>query len=488
MVVSNDSKERQVRHAAAVPPGSYQYEKHFYPRVLNAQLHPLVSFFLNLSNERIIHRYCHLNPQVIPPVLDRVLRYQPQYFHWAGSDLFNVTTETGDQQMVVIETNSCPSGQKSMPLLDENQEQGGYGRLMRDVFLRLTDEAKGIEGGLAMVYDKNPMETTGYAAAMADVMHEPVWLVEFYDNDPNPPVRFENGLMHVRDAEGAWHPIRAAMRYVTQRPWSRIPPMTRTVILNPVLACLAGGRNKLVAAKAYDLYNAELSGTGLQIKTPYTIRDVRKVEIPLWMKSLGGYGVIKVPYSNAGQGVYTITNERELDEFMERDYKYDQFIVQSLVGNSSWSSRSGTGRYYHVGTLPSKKLNIFVADLRMMLCSTGEGFRPLAIYARRSRLPLTESLDGTENSWDMLGTNLSIKKPDGTWDTDTQRLMLMDRKDFNTLGFGVDDLIKGFIQTILSVIAIDKMATTLVTKKGKFRRKLYRSLNTDEVLLNEIIE
>ena len=158
------------------------------------------------------------------------------------------------------------------------------------------------------------------------------------------------------------------------------------------------------------------------------------------------------------------------------------------VGNSSWSSRSGTGRYYHVGTLPSKKLNIFVADLRMMLCSTGEGFRPLAIYARRSRLPLTESLDGTENSWDMLGTNLSIKKPDGTWDTDTQRLMLMDRKDFNTLGFGVDDLIKGFIQTILSVIAIDKMATTLVTKKGKFRRKLYRSLNTDEVLLNEIIE
>ena len=72
-------------------------------------------------------------------------------------------------------------------------------------------------------------------------------------------------------------------------------------------------------------------------------------------------------------------------------------------------------------------------------------------------------------------------------DDPTTRLLLMDSKDFNRLGIGLDDLIEAFIQTILSVIAIDKMATNLVTKKGKFRKKLYRSLNPDDVLLDEIM-
>lgn len=33
----------------------------------------------------------------------------------------------------------------------------------------------------------------------------------------------------------------------------------------------------------------------------------------------------------------------------------------------------------------------------------------------------------------MLGTNLSVKE-DGKWSTETNRLLLMDRKDFNQLG------------------------------------------------------
>ncbi len=46
-------------------------------------------------------------------------------------------------------------------------------------------------------------------------------------------------------AAAVWAPVRACLRYVTQRPWNRIPPITRTLIFNPVLACLAGGRNKV---------------------------------------------------------------------------------------------------------------------------------------------------------------------------------------------------------------------------------------------------
>jgi hypothetical protein len=114
-----------------------------------------------------------------------------------------------------------------------------------------------------------------------------------------------------------------------------------------------------------------------------------------------------------------------------------------------------------------------------------DGFRPICIYGRKARLPLTTKLapDGeytndkrqcvlffadfllplaTANTWDMLGTNLSVKLPDGGWTTDTGRLILMDRKDFNQLGLGIDDL------------------------NGTFDYNLFSSLNPDNALMQEI--
>ncbi|MEZ4385616.1 MAG: hypothetical protein R3A79_30135 [Nannocystaceae bacterium] len=477
-----------------VPPGSFDAPQHFYPRVLNAQLHPLVRFFLNLGNDRIIRRYVHLNPTVNAETLHDLLMTTPRFFRWSGSDLLHATTAKGNRQMVIVETNSCPSGQKSMPHYDDNDEQAGYRANLVGGFLPMLRGRQLPSGELAVIYDKNPMEASGYAAALADLMNEPVHLVEFPDLDrhpeelrPQPRARFDNGVLQVRDQEDVWRPIRCAFRYVTQRPWNRIPVATKTVILNPVLTCLAGGRNKLVAAKAYDLYNAELSGTGLKIHTPETIWDVSFDEIPLWIRRLGGHAVIKVPYSNAGQGVYTITSPAELDAFLAaapRDY--DRFIVQSLIGNHKWSSHSAQGRLFHVGTVPNKRGETFVADLRMMISGGPEGFRPLVIYARRARLPLVDDLTPGAPSWDILGTNLSVKRSDGGWDSDHARLLLMDRKDYNSLGLGIDDLIEAYIQTVMATTAIDRMAMNLTSSKGKLKSKLFRSLNDDAALVDEI--
>jgi hypothetical protein len=473
--------------ATLVEPGSFEPSRHFYPRAVNAQVHPLVAFFMRMTLPRLVSRYCHLNPRVMPQRLEEILRYQPRYLHWAGADLFHCTNEAGVREMVVIETNSCPSGNKSMPLLADDQEQGGYRTLVEHSFLPLLAQRRGVpRGELAVLYDKNVMEVTGYAAVLAELTGEPVWLTPFPATG-EPPARFDDGVLHIRDPEGSWRPIRAALRYVTQRPWSRIPVHARSLIYNPIIGCLAGGRNKLVAVKAYDLYNAELLTAGLEIRTPETIRDIRKEEIPLWVKRFGGHAVVKVPYANAGQGVFTITNEQELAEFMEGESRYEQYIVQSLIGNYSWSSLSRRGRLYQVGTVPNRRGEIFVADLRMMVCATMEGFRPLAVYARRARAPLVEDLS-TVKSWDVLGTNLSEKSDDGGWRTDADRLLLMDRRDFNSLGLGVDDLIEGFIQTVLSVIAIDRLAHTLITQKGRLRRRLFRSLNNDEALLQELVD
>ncbi|MFZ1865164.1 MAG: hypothetical protein WAU39_13135 [Polyangiales bacterium] len=474
------------QHATPVPPGSFEPRNHFYARVLNAQIHPLVSFFLRMSKRRIVNRYCHLNPRVDPDALEEVLSYSPKYFQWAGADLFCTTTAAGNRRLVVLETNSCPSGNKSMPIPSDDDEQAGYRKLIETAFLPLIARRKPASGGLAVLFDKNHMEASGYAAVIADLTGEHVFLTPFPDEIGNPPARFTDGLLEVRDAEGRWRPMRAAFRYVTQKPWNRIPIRTRTRILNPVVTCLSGGRNKLVAMKAYELYNAELEASGLQIRTPQTIGDVAKQEVPLWVRRFGGQAVVKVPYSNAGQGVFTIVNERELDRFMDMEHPYDRFVVQSLIGNYVWSSVERAGRFYHVGTIPDRHGDIYVADLRVMVCGGATGFRPLAVYARRSRKPLPAVLEEGESSWEVLGTNLSERQPDGTWTASTDRLLLMDRRDFNVVGIGIDDLIEAYIQSVLAAIAIDKMTAMLLTQKGELRRGLFRSLDDDPALFEEI--
>ncbi|KAI9028439.1 hypothetical protein DFJ74DRAFT_658872 [Hyaloraphidium curvatum] len=396
-----------------------------------------------------------------------------------------------------------------MPLLQDVQDEyGGYGIVVEHALKPILDRTDKAAGDIAVVFDKNAMENSGYAEVIAEVTRERVWLVEFYDSDPDPPVRWADGVMEVRDAGGAWHAVRACFKYTTQKPWTRFPIQPRTVVMNSILACIAGGRNKALAARAYDFLNAELAGTGLAIHIPETVKNCSKAEIPLWVESLGGQAVIKVPYSNAGQGVYTILGQKELDDFMAIDHKYEKFIVQSLVGSPSWQAhRAGRqGVFYHVGTVPDKKKDIYVSDLRMMVCANDSGFRPVAIYARRSRHPLVKKLEDHPDvtSWEMLGTNLSVKLDDNEWTTEANRLLLMDRKDFNKLGIGVDDLIDAYVQTVLSIVAIDKMCQKLMKPlkdasgqplldergepRTEFDWKLFSALCPDSVMLDEILK
>lgn len=491
-IIDPKTKKKKVMHfAISIQPDEFHEPDYFYPRVRNATIHPMVATFLRLSNARIARRYCHLHPSVKYEELLKVLTTVPSHFRWAGSDLFLVTTKEGKRQMIVIETNSCPSGQKSMPPLSDEENTDGYHRLMTQFMDMLNSEKKDKlpKGDLAVVYDKNEMEAQGYAAALADASNEKIWRVEFHKDDPDPPVRFNaDAIMEIRDEAHNWHPIRAAFRYVTQQPWDRIPLKCKTEILNKIVSCLAGGRNKQTAAWAYSAYNNRMEDKQLAIRFPETIRDVQKVAIPLWVEGMGGMAVIKNPYSNAGQGVYTITSKAELDAFMAMDAKYDSWIVQTLVGNSNWSSHTKKGVFYHCGTVPNAKNQSFIFDLRMMVSATPKGFRPHCVYARSALKPLVENASEITDSWAMLGTNLSIKNADGSWGSDTSRLRLMDRKDFNMLGLGIDDLIDGYVQTVLSVLAIDDLAEKLLPSDGdEFNMDLFASINQDDTLLKEIM-
>lgn len=470
-----------------VSPGSFAPEQHWYPKALNAQIHPLVLYFMNMTNERIVQRYSYLNPTIDSAFLLKVLHTKPKYFRWAGTDLMHVTDTDGKNQIVVIETNSCPSGQKSFPLTDENDEKGSYRQLIEHSFVPMVKKSPIKNGVVAVFYDKNPMENTGYASMIADALKKNVYLVYYDDDAVNKYVRYNNDKKQIELLiEEQWTPVKTIFRYVTQKPWNRLPLFSRTKIFNPVIVCLSGGRNKLIAAKAYDIFNAELEGTGLKIQTPKTIWDVNKNEIPLWIERFGGKAVIKIPYSNAGQGVFPILTEKDLKDFMAEDYPYEKWIVQSLIGHYGWSSHHDDGLFYQVGTIPSKRGNSYVFDLRMMVSYAKTEFRPIALYSRKTEEPL--SSDATAASaQDMLMTNLSFKTKAGEWGSDVSRLLLMDRRDFNKLGLSLDDLIKGYIQSVLAMTAIDSMAQKFVSTKKTFKKKLFRSLNDDKILLDEIM-
>ena len=100
------------------------------------------------------------------------------------------------------------------------------------------------------------------------------------------------------------------------------------------------------------------------------------------LRQFGGVAVIKNPYSNAGQGVWTVTNDKDWEEFCNDPaaQDYDKFIVQSLIGNSEWSSLTTKGKLYHVGTIPNKNNRTYAADIRMMVHHTKDGWKPLVFF------------------------------------------------------------------------------------------------------------
>ncbi|MCA9600508.1 MAG: hypothetical protein KC417_00705 [Myxococcales bacterium] len=474
----------ELRRAFAVEihPGRFRPEAHFYPRAREATIHRTVAAFLEADPAALRRRYLERHPEVAPHELDAVWRYAPRHLRWAGGDLFAARTAEGRREMVLIETNSCPSGMKSMPALDRAHPDAGYRRVVEHLLL---PPGANTDGEFAILYDKNFAEVSGYAHALADVLGRPVHLVPVPDEETD-HVWFDGGRLLFRtESRGVLHAT-AALRYVTQRPWNRFPVRTETTIVNPIVACLAGGRNKLAAAKAYDLYNEAARGSGLRIRTPETVCDVPKREVPDLVEHFGGSAVVKVPYANAGQGVFTITSPFELEHFMAADTRYAKFVVQALLGGTTWPPNSRNATYRHTGMRPDANGHRFVADLRMGVVATDAGFIPSAIYARKAARPLDVMPSDGSPSWDILGTNLSIAQADGGWAAETERLVLASETEFDDLDLDGDDLLDAFVQTILAVIAIDRMAGGMLLPDGELDREALKRANDDDVFLDEL--
>jgi hypothetical protein len=459
-----------------VNPGTFSAADAFYPQALTLPPHPDVERFFGLQRRELVARYCERHPLTDALALTRLLGGHCRHLMWAGSDLLLVRGADDRREMTVLETNSCPSGQKSMPLLASRDHRGGYLRVARALF----DPAD--PGATAVVYDKNPMEAFGYARTLADHLQRPVLVARFAVDDPGAAVRFRDGVMQVRDQGHRWHEIDRAFRYVTQRPWSRLPVRTRTAVVNPVVACLAGGRNKLLAHKAYERLNSRLHGTGLEVRTPFTVADVQLDRVGDLVAALGGRAVVKVPYSNAGQGIHIITDRAELAEFESTPHGYDRFVVQELV-NDVPTSAGSLPEDVQLGTRADHRGRRFAFDLRMMVCSGPRGFEPVAAYARRARDPLGSDAPAMRR----FATNLSSRDAGGAWTVDDSRLVPLGVAGFELLGLSLDDLIDAYVQTVLSVWAIEQMSRSLLDGRGDFDHHAFLAESGDDALLAELL-
>ena len=75
----------------------------------------MVSFFMNLSPERIVSRYCHLNPKTDRVKLHELLAYEGRPFRWSGADLIHATTVEGHTRIAAIANHSARTAPNSTP-------------------------------------------------------------------------------------------------------------------------------------------------------------------------------------------------------------------------------------------------------------------------------------------------------------------------------------------------------------------------------------
>ena len=119
-------------------PENFAAEDHFYPHILNGQLHPMIRSFLDIDTKKIAACYCHFFCFVFVffiqvrsnsnnYVTKKNYSNKNQISHCSGADLFVVTNNKGGRYLCVVETSTCPRGQKSMSLPELEMEIMAFG-------------------------------------------------------------------------------------------------------------------------------------------------------------------------------------------------------------------------------------------------------------------------------------------------------------------------------------------------------------------------
>jgi hypothetical protein len=443
------------------PDDTVDRKRHYYPKVGEQSLHPTAKRFFSLSMDDKVALYRRRHPLADPTALKRLISYQPKYSFWIGNDFFPIYHDSRSE-LALLESNSCPSGNKSLPVT--NTGYNNYQFLIEKSFLPQLKKRKLPNGKLAVIYDTNPMENEYYAQTIARLTGEEVILYYRHPAEPHRVIYRDEQLYLLH--QGLPVPIRGVFRYLTQYPWKVFRAKTTTFVFNPIEVCLSGGRNKLMANRAYRNFNGIFGAQGLAINYPHTVSYPDKESLEKKIKETGYRGVIKIPYLNKGQGVFTICGSGDWQRYLRctSDSLTKDYLFQNLLGNETCSTDR---KKRHRFTRPDHNGNQYIYDLRMMCCSTAAGIVPVSAYARRSRDPVNrKTADPDRDSWNLFGTNISVRNSDGSFGTDPDRLLSLSGEEFPLLQLDLVDLTDAYFQTVFSMVAIDQLAISLSGQKG----------------------
>mmetsp|Transcript_27009 Transcript_27009/g.23898 ORF Transcript_27009/g.23898 Transcript_27009/m.23898 type:complete len:188 (+) Transcript_27009:1002-1565(+) len=177
-------------------------------------------------------------------------------------------------------------------------------------------------------------------------------------------------------------------------------------------------------------------------------------------------------------------SEDEAQEMMKEteQEKFQKKLVDTLSKNKDIPEST----LFWKGTTRDEKGKYSAYDLRVIVCNTSQGFKPLGFLCRTCSSSLAEVPKSQDHFRDQIVTNISKLQDDGEFRYELERYILFTKDSIKKVGLSTQDFVEAYFQAVFAHVAIEKMAQKLITKE-RFNIDLFRELCPDETLLKEVL-
>ncbi len=390
---------------------------------------------------------------VAPQIVTQILAAGARHFLLAGVDLMPVVdSRSGSRKMLILEVNSAPGFIYCTP--EKDIVNYGYGPVI-DLLLEHTPQSSW-NCLVDFSEGKTPVEDMGFQHYLGKRLSGHIPIVRPADQRSGTVSHAADGHLLL---EGM--PISGGIRYLHDRPWTLIPPDAKGTFVNPTSVDLCGGRDKLMAAEAFRSFRFQ--GDPIPVSTPPCLYARSGGHLRELIARSQSPLVVKKRHLNSGIGIYFIVNPdcANLPEIDEADFP---LVVQEMIPTPGML-HAGAGPFRQTGVTIGK--DAYACDVRIVLASFADGFRPLMMYARRARLPfrvLSHALS-PERLDDALKVNIARKTANRVV-FETQRLVLPDSYGWDVLGLSADEVKAAIVESALAVAAVDSWCEK---HRGRYR-------------------
>jgi hypothetical protein len=414
---------------------------------------------LDADKETIIECYLNNIGKNSRETLRYIMNERSRHFILAGVDLMAVENrETGERDFLLLEINSAPGFIYCTP--ENDAAEYGYKRL---IHLLLDHTPKDQWDGIVHFSEgKVPVEDRGFFHYYREILKRDVNILGPRDLE-------KLSLNRENQLEYRGRPITGAIRYIHKDPWNYLAPSVKGTFINSTKVDLCGGRDKLMAERAFDsciVHNKKIVLSRPECFTAHTREELEHIilskEFPL---------VVKKRFLNSGIGIYFILN-KDLSVLKELSDKDFPIVVQQMIIAPGTGINSDFPWEQKGVCIEGKR---YAYDLRVVVASGPDGYKPLMVYGRRGRRPFSDLKNcghGTEIFDDIFKVNIA-KKKGSDFVFESNRLILPTDEGWEMLGITESELMAAYMESILSLYAADRFCDSY---EGRFDELLAKFL------------